>query len=403
MTDINKNITDAYKSMYKTDEEVLDETNKNDKSDDGEGLDAVQPKAVKKKFNDRKDKDIDNDGDVDSSDEYLHKRRKAVSKAVKTEEVDYPHMMYSKDGKEVEVKDEAEHEKYTKKGYSHKKPEVAEGTHKKKMKDEDTVINVADDDESPDAGEGEKDDKKKKKKVVVPDADEPTTDDEAKDKPKVGIEKEVDKKKKSSGNSGEKKAEISKIGEQVSDFTNLLNELMGVDAVGKKKKEKDGSEPDDRSENSPEGETDFIDAHGKKDTVADGEKDAETSADNQKKNKQGKHVTQQKAKGDAKPIKSTEAPVKGEKEVKDGEGKKSIKTENTLMDLALKAMAGKSIPEMAKIVASTQRKEDKSPFDARTKDAKSFLERMHKRMSGKKSTSVKDNDPKDLPMIKGEK
>ena len=26
------------------------ETNKNDKSDDGEGLDAVQPKAVKKKF-----------------------------------------------------------------------------------------------------------------------------------------------------------------------------------------------------------------------------------------------------------------------------------------------------------------------------------------------------------------
>ena len=35
------------------------ETNKNDKSDDGEGLDKVQPKAVKKKFADRKDKDID--------------------------------------------------------------------------------------------------------------------------------------------------------------------------------------------------------------------------------------------------------------------------------------------------------------------------------------------------------
>ena len=51
----------------------LDETNKNDKSDDGEGMDAVQPKAIKKKFKDRKDKDIDNDGDVDDSDEYLHK------------------------------------------------------------------------------------------------------------------------------------------------------------------------------------------------------------------------------------------------------------------------------------------------------------------------------------------
>ena len=58
------------------------ETNKNDKSDDGEGLDAVQPKAVKKKFKDRKDKDIDNDGDVDSSDKYLHKRRKAISKSM---------------------------------------------------------------------------------------------------------------------------------------------------------------------------------------------------------------------------------------------------------------------------------------------------------------------------------
>ena len=62
------------------------ETNKNDKSDDGEGLDAVQPKAVKKKFKNRKDKDIDNDGDVDDSDKFLHKRRKAVSKAISKEE-----------------------------------------------------------------------------------------------------------------------------------------------------------------------------------------------------------------------------------------------------------------------------------------------------------------------------
>ena len=61
------------------------ETNKNDKSDDGEGLDAVQPKAVKKKFKDRKDKDIDNDGDTDSSDEFLHKKRKAISKAMAKE------------------------------------------------------------------------------------------------------------------------------------------------------------------------------------------------------------------------------------------------------------------------------------------------------------------------------
>ena len=75
-------LVDAVRSV------LIGETNKNDKSDDGEGLDAVQPKAVKKKFKDRKDKDIDNDGDTDSSDEYLHKRRKAVSKAMKESDVD---------------------------------------------------------------------------------------------------------------------------------------------------------------------------------------------------------------------------------------------------------------------------------------------------------------------------
>jgi len=48
-----------------------------------EAMDAVNPKAVKKKFKDRKDKDIDNDGDVDDSDEFLHKKRQAISKAIK--------------------------------------------------------------------------------------------------------------------------------------------------------------------------------------------------------------------------------------------------------------------------------------------------------------------------------
>lgn len=45
-------------------------------------MDKVDPKALKKDFKDRKDKDIDNDGDTDDSDEYLHKKRQAVSKAI---------------------------------------------------------------------------------------------------------------------------------------------------------------------------------------------------------------------------------------------------------------------------------------------------------------------------------
>tara|TARA_R110001592_G_scaffold52601_2_gene161001 strand:- start:839 stop:1879 length:1041 start_codon:yes stop_codon:yes gene_type:complete len=78
MTKYHKDVMKQFKpKVMKT------ETNKNDKSDDGDGMDAVQPKAVKKKFKDRKDQDIDNDGDVDSSDKFLHKRRKAISKSMK--------------------------------------------------------------------------------------------------------------------------------------------------------------------------------------------------------------------------------------------------------------------------------------------------------------------------------
>ena len=48
-----------------------------------EAMDPVDKKELKGKHKDRKDKDIDNDGDVDSSDKFLHKRRKAITKAMK--------------------------------------------------------------------------------------------------------------------------------------------------------------------------------------------------------------------------------------------------------------------------------------------------------------------------------
>jgi hypothetical protein len=68
----------AYLSVLEANKKVEDASN--DKSDDGDGLDKVDPKASKKKFKDRKDKDVDNDGDTDASDEYLHKKRKAIGK-----------------------------------------------------------------------------------------------------------------------------------------------------------------------------------------------------------------------------------------------------------------------------------------------------------------------------------
>lgn len=57
------------------------ECDNDDEDEMDEAMDPVDPKAVKKDFKDRKDKDIDNDGDVDASDEYLHKKRKAISKS----------------------------------------------------------------------------------------------------------------------------------------------------------------------------------------------------------------------------------------------------------------------------------------------------------------------------------
>ena len=46
-------------------------------------MDPVDKKELKGKHKDRDDKDIDNDGDVDDSDKFLHKKRKAISKAMK--------------------------------------------------------------------------------------------------------------------------------------------------------------------------------------------------------------------------------------------------------------------------------------------------------------------------------
>jgi hypothetical protein len=73
-----------------------------------EALDPVNKDAVKKKFDDRKDKDIDNDGDTDSTDKYLHKRRAVISKAVKEEAVAVYTDKKTRQVKSKKFKDETE-------------------------------------------------------------------------------------------------------------------------------------------------------------------------------------------------------------------------------------------------------------------------------------------------------
>ena len=74
---LNQRLTGLYEDIghvlnrYYEIDEALEEMDKPDEDElDGD-------------FDDREDKDIDNDGDVDDSDKYLHKKRQAITKAIK--------------------------------------------------------------------------------------------------------------------------------------------------------------------------------------------------------------------------------------------------------------------------------------------------------------------------------
>jgi len=77
-------IDEAHKPGH--DEDEVEEAHKpgHDEDEVEEALDKVDPNKVEPEddYEDRDDKDIDNDGDTDDSDKYLHKRRKAVAKAM---------------------------------------------------------------------------------------------------------------------------------------------------------------------------------------------------------------------------------------------------------------------------------------------------------------------------------
>ena len=93
---LNQRMTALYEDMghvliryYDIDEAHMYGHDDEDSELEEKELDKVDPSKVEPEddFKDREDKDIDNDGDVDDSDEYLHKRRQAVTKAVKKEEI----------------------------------------------------------------------------------------------------------------------------------------------------------------------------------------------------------------------------------------------------------------------------------------------------------------------------
>ncbi|PHS22177.1 MAG: hypothetical protein COA84_13435 [Robiginitomaculum sp.] len=100
-----KSIKDATSKIFNVKEEVeiVDEAKKadvTDKEDDGEGLDPVASG----------DSDIDNDGDSDESDNFLKKRRSAISKAVEKDRPEAEKINKKKDEEDDDevVKEEVE-------------------------------------------------------------------------------------------------------------------------------------------------------------------------------------------------------------------------------------------------------------------------------------------------------
>ena len=192
-----------------------------------------------------------------------------------------------------------------------------------------------DEEEAPQVDSDEKP-MKKKKPPMPPKKDNGEEEDDDVEEPEddgkdVKIISKDKKKKNGNGNGNGKTAEISKIGEEVSKFTSFINELSWhLMQLVKRKKKKTVLNQMQSMETKLilQKEKDFKDAHGKKDVAVDVDDAIKQTTKTAQDTKQGKHVKGQTAKGDKNIIKSTEAPVK-DKEVKDGEGKKSVKTKES--------------------------------------------------------------------------
>lgn len=280
-------------------------TSKQEELEEKKKLDPVDDAENDKPFAKRKDKDIDNDGDVDSSDEYLHKKRAATDDAI-------------------------------------------------------------------DGG------KKPAKNAKKDDEDEEEGEDEEKEAPKVAGKK--DDKKKVASNA--KTAEISKIGEATEELLNMFENILG-----ERKETKGATKPEGIMDKESPKSKEFADKH--KVEVKDEEETHETAvkAGQATKAKSGKRPQDNPA-GDTKIVKSTEAPVKEEHEncgTEDCCGECDVETieEKALVVDTSTQNGSVSLVDMARAQLAGEMKSDfeqkKKAYDARTKEAKAFLERMAKR------------------------
>jgi hypothetical protein len=290
-------------------------------------LDPVNDKENDKKFKDRKDKDIDNDGDVDSSDEYLHKRRKATDDAIDGGKKPAKNEKLKKENEDEEESDEPK----KKKPFPPKK-----------------------DGEEKDSEEGEE--------------SEEEDEEEKEEMPKVAGKKDDKKKVTSTA----KTPEISKIGEDL-DLVDAIKDLHQMWESAAKQQKSNATKPEEiDSKDSPKAK-EFTSAHKKSEKKYEDEEekghDVTFKAQGGTKPKSGKRP-QDNPKGDTNIVKSTEAPAKNIKEGAVVVDANAQEGSVSLVDMAREQLAGN---------IKHDKEKEKNPFDARTKKAKEFLERMSRR------------------------
>ena len=334
-------------------------------------LDPVDDAENDKKFKDRKDKDIDNYGDVDSSDEYLHKKRAATDDAI--------------DGGKKPAKKENDEEEDDDEGEEKEEPKVAgKKDDKKKVASNAKTPEISKIGEEIDLTDATKDLLKMWESAAKQQKSNATKPEEidSKDSPKA---KEF--------TAAHKKSD-KKIEDNEEDGHDKTFKAQGGTSAKSGKRPQDNAAGDTKIVKSTEVKEEVELEEGLKTThvvvdTAQGNKIVSTAAgSNAEKNLRSSIASAERPPMNIKDKKTLKIVKLKKPTNKDLVG--TTLKEETAEDIVAQAqdiINGKTVSEIAELG-----QKDKNPHDARTKEAKAFLKRMALKSSYSKYADKKKGD-----------
>ena len=334
-------------------------------------LDPVDDAENDKKFKDRKDKDIDNDGDVDSSDEYLHKKRAATDDAI--------------DGGKKPAKKENDEEEDDDEGEEKEEPKVAgKKDDKKKVASNAKTPEISKIGEEIDLTDATKDLLKMWESAAKQQKSNATKPEEidSKDSPKA---KEF--------TAAHKKSD-KKIEDNEEDGHDKTFKAQGGTSAKSGKRPQDNAAGDTKIVKSTEVKEEVELEEGLKTThvvvdTAQGNKIVSTAAgSNAEKNLRSSIASAERPPMNIKDKKTLKIVKLKKPTNKDLVG--TTLKEETAEDIVAQAqdiINGKTVSEIAELG-----QKDKNPHDARTREAKAFLKRMALKSSYSKYADKKKGD-----------